>query len=227
MTAAELFAKSQGAILEGDQRCYWCESPCSRSLLHNDPPLFIGEKHRHPVKCRQSPYQCVGCWLFARRRVTVRKVGGGFQDGQAAINHSWWITNEGAWVLNDDNKLALYEYLLDPPKRFVLALKESAQSNYLQSMVCNDPDEVLATTQLKFTIDGKVQTYTVNELDDAIEKNRKEQEEYPSPGVQALFRVLGVLPRRNGKRKVGRPRYDDRPEVKAHKILHASAASGG
>ena len=219
MLASELFATSQGSICSGEDRCHWCGSSCERLWPHDDPivpPLF---KTKSNALCPGNGYICHGCWLWRRKRVTVPFLVGGFQDGQEAGKHSWWITATGGWAIRGADCLPLYRQLLEPPLAFALLLKSAdCPRSELHLAVANQHAKVMADTELFFTLDNKPLSYTVYDLDTALKVGEAGQ----SPGVQALFRFLGkpVMPPAKPKDK-GRGMEDGRTTKKV-----VTAASG-
>lgn len=202
MTASDLFATSQGSKNEGDQECHWCASPCGRDWLHDEPP---------PLPFTRAPkfslrpcnlYICRGCWLWRRKRVSVRFLDGTFKDGQAAYNHSWLIWREEARGIKPPCAHLLWQYLLKPPAPFCLALiYGEGQQNHLQFAVANDYDKIQADTPLRFTLNGMIQKYTVYELQEAIKTGKDTGKE---PGVQTLVRLYGLPQAPQPEKKAGR-----------------------
>ena len=191
--ATELYAISQGSFCEGEYMCHWCGAPCKRLWMHDEVPLTtIGHGVRYKTHAIHpgNPYICAGCWLWRRKRITATFLDGTYKDSQAPVNHSWWITQDGAWSLSRDSSL-LYEFLLEPPTRFVLALVTEGAENRLQHAVLTSKPEILADTPLEFTVNCTPYFYTVYELTEAIGTGEVEGK---SPGVAALFSALGKPP---------------------------------
>jgi len=133
-----------------------------------------------------------------------------FFDSKSPEMFSWWISDDGAWAINESCFHTLYEYLLKPPNRFVLSLVEEKQVNHLQLATINDISVIKADTPLNFTINNIPHQYTIYELQRAIRPSKDQQDKDnlagKSPGVQALLRFLGEPPmREEEKAKVGRP----------------------
>ena len=139
----------------------------------------------------------MGCWLWRRKSVTANFLSGGLKDRQQAKDHSWWVVKEGAWAIRKDDHPALYEKLLSPPGRFILALLQDDQENRLQQMVANDGEP-----DISFTLDGRMLSYTVADLTGAL------RGETTSPGAMALVKRLGPykLPEPEKRPSVGRPK---------------------
>lgn len=248
MTAADLFAISQGSINSGDIfKCHWCSSKCGTDWLHDDvaPVPFVRSKSS--AKCPDQPYICWGCWLWNRGSVTIYYLGGklseelpAFKDRQCARNNSWWIDENSAWALRSQDLQFLWMRLLKPPKRFILAFRDEIkkpdkkgklieQPLLLQLLTANDPGGVLGDTPLFFTHGCTTYQYTVYELEEAI----KYGPEPYGPGVNALFRILGDVPndikqkypRPSDKKDNGRPPAlpDSRSQTK--KVVTASGSN--
>jgi len=135
--------------------------------------------------------------------VTIRQLCGIQTDIQCALNHSWFVTGDGAWALKPVDGPALYQILLDPPKRFVLSLLvngpvqsgilpngTSGVTNQLHLCLLNDLAEVDQKTQLAFTVNNIPHAFSAYELEAALREDGNGKE----PGVQALLRVLGKPP---------------------------------
>src|SRR5258708_35845025 len=121
ITAADLYALSQGCKNSGPDSCHWCSSACQKLLTHDDviPMPFV--KSRHPTKRPGNGYICLGCWLWRKKRTTITYLAGGYKDGQTAKDHSWLITETTANVIaseEDFNKL--YGFLVKPTGSFAL-----------------------------------------------------------------------------------------------------------
>ncbi len=214
LSAPELYALSQGFKCEGDLRCYWCASPCPRMWPHTDPPRILGRRvDSRLIRCPGNAYQCKGCWLFRRERITVRFLTNDseqpFKDTQCPMNHSWFITEKGAWgIRRKEDAAVLYETLLDPPLLFSLSLVSDKQRNHLQIAPVNAMTEIKGDTPLAFVLDGASFYYSPYELETILTNG-------PSgtmPGTKALFDFFG--PYKLGeegitkRRKVGRPATD-------------------
>lgn len=205
----ELYALSQSHTCVGTEQCHWCNSPCGRIWLHDDPPPIIGVKRDRLALNYPSPYICVGCWLWRRGSVTAFWLtpGSGFKDRQKPRDHSWYVTEDGAWSVRREDADELFANLLDPPRRFALSLIDGeGVINHPQLGVANECPEIKADTPLRYTLNGIVMAYTVYEL----EEMRKEKNggQGKSPGVQALVRLFG-RPKPGDKRGRGRPKMGE------------------
>ncbi len=206
-TASFLYASSQGSKnTSGPYQCHWCGAMCGSFMRHDDSlSREIGIPFsRNGAKHPGNPYVCTGCWLWQRKRITIHyyhpepvtsgmPLGLGstitLKDSQAPRNHSWWITEEGAWCITPNNGLILQKALLTPPLRFTLMLLEGIdQINHLHKAILNDLPEIKADTPLGFTINNIPHTYTVYELEQAI----KNGPECKSPGINSLFKILNL-----------------------------------
>lgn len=210
--ASELYAVSQGYQCNGEDACHWCAASCPRLWPHDDPPRMIGQRvDNRLVKRPSNAYICKGCWLFRRTRITVRFLTADsempFKDIQCPINHSWFITRDGAWgIRKKEDAAALYEILIDPPLQFVLTLISPGQRNHIQIAVLNDLSEITGDTNLKFTLDGAEFAYTPYELEAILTQGPSGVQ----PGTKALFDFLGPYQLKEKERKitrgVGRPK---------------------
>jgi hypothetical protein len=199
MLASELYAIANTNKNDGPHECHWCGSKCTdfhRADFVPRQQQDIGIRVNTTfVKRPSSAYECWGCWLWKRKRVTANFLTTGFQDGQWAGNHSWIITETYAKAIRPWDVPALYEILVKPPLRFVLTLLSngpilsgilpmSGTPNLLQAAVCNDLVEIRDNTPIYFTLNNIQHYYTVMDLlHDAAE-----------PGTQALTRVIGPVP---------------------------------
>ena len=195
LLASELFAISQGTACEGPDECHWCGAKCERRWTHDDlPPMIGGRLRSHSLAKRPgNGYVCSGCWCWRRPRVTVPFLGGGYKDGQRADMWSWYVAGSRAMALRHENSFdrdALYDRLLDPPPRFFLALRDEGP-NLLQYAVLNRLEAFTASTPITYTLDNKPLTYTIYELEHALQKGPEGTE----PGVQTLIRVIGAPPK--------------------------------
>lgn len=137
--------------------------------------------------------------------MTLPFLAEGFKDGQTTAHHSWWLTEAGVWGLRDGDHLPFYAKLLEPPRRFVLALKTAdCPRTEIHLAVANDHEAIKANTPLSFTLNNKVQQYTVYDLETAIKQNN-----HVSPGVQTLIRFLGKPPTPVKPNDKGRPAHLD------------------
>lgn len=204
LSAADLFALSQGSVNTGDQQCHWCGSACDRTWTHDDLPPVPFMRSSPSARCPGNAWVCAGCWLWRRGSVTVNFLGGGQKDRQKAENHSWWVTEEGAWALAPSSKEAIYQQLLRPPRRFLLALRTDIPT-LLQLSLVNDNVGLDTQTPLKFTINNIPHQFTVYELTETLIHGPEGRE----PGSRALLRHFGVcLPARAIQEplKIGRPK---------------------
>lgn len=192
LMASMLFARSQGLECCGLWKCHWCGAPCSNEFIHDDPPPIPFVRSRSTALCPSESYQCVGCWAWRRPRQTAMFFGGGYLDRQTPKWHSWFITEDNALAIRELSYPLLYEKLVDPPRRFVLALRDLTNpvDTLLQVAKLNDPGGVLADTPLKFTLNNISHEYTVYELGEAIKHGPAGCE----PGVHALVNFLGKPP---------------------------------
>lgn len=215
--APQLYAEANGAKCQGERRCYWCGSPCTSLLRHNESPVQIGVKVSVAVKVRSSPYVCVGCWLFQAASTTARfMTSGQYMDRQQPSKHSWWITEKDARVIrtfvsgevrsggtagqgrkgNTDHQ-ALWESLLSPPPRFALALVTPGNPNLLQLTPVNSHDFTTGEqnwkvgSPLSFTVDNVPYSFTHYDLREALKYGVTEGKE---PGVRKLIEFLGPPP---------------------------------
>lgn len=197
ITASALYAISQGGKSDaGDQECHWCAGKCPRIWKHDEPPLpyfvRVQDRARSPARRPANLWICRGCWQFRWKRVTLPFLSGGFKDGQCLINHSIWITEEGAWGIRTGDAVdreELYKKLLNPPLRFCLGLLDgNGMTNHLQLMAVNDNvNGVNAQTVLEFTVNNILHHYTPYELETALRHGTQGK----PPGVAALVRLLG------------------------------------
>lgn len=221
LTANALYAKIQGARCEGDQECYWCASPCDRKWIHDDPhpsAMFI----RRPGLAKRpgNPWICYSCWLYRRKRVTVKTLTGKLLDRQCLLDHSWLMLEDDIFVLvSPEDYSAVYDYLLRPPLIFCLSLleAESGLKNHIQLCVCNDNSEVIAErTNLQFTYNNRIVDYNVYELQEGL---RFGDPDGKMPGVRTLTHMLGKYEfKREGdgvKRERGRPKKQEDGEERA------------
>lgn len=204
MLASDLFAKSQGSFNNGaDQRCHWCSAVCDQSWRHDDLPPIPFHKNKNQAKCPANNYICVGCWLWRRLRVTVTFLDGSYKDGQSAINHSWWITDNEAKAINQGCKSLLHSTLLKPPNRFVLSLRDSNCQSFIHLAVANDISIIEANTPLFFTLNNVVSEYTVYDLEVAL----KDKDASRSPGIRMLLGFFSPwdVEQTDKRRGVGKP----------------------
>ncbi len=221
LTASMLYAISQGSKCVGIFRCHWCGSPCSdfnRAEFIPRQQQDVGIKISPLAKIPSSSYECWGCWLWNRKRLGIQFLEKGYKDGQCPLNHSWLITEKGAWALSPWDGPKLHETLLKPPLKFVLALLSNGPIasgirpcdgilNRIQLAFCNDFPEIKANTELHFTLNNIDHLYTV----DGLENGGAEI------GTQVLLKVLGPIPKKpedqKDKRKETRGRHGYGPAV--------------
>jgi len=195
LTAADLYSISQQSINDGISSCHWCGSACKMEHVHDEPPQIPFTKRNTTAKRPANHWVCQGCWLFRRKKVSITYVDKMWQDGQCPQNHSWWITEKEALALRPPSYSMIYDLLLKPPRKFVLALLGDAKENMLHHAVANDVQfEIAGDTSLAFTIANKPFTYTVYELEEALDNGETSGKE---PGVRALVDLLGLPPASN------------------------------
>ena len=201
MNAVELFARSQSAKTEGPELCHWCGSSCNKMWVHDDlgmkiyrpgpainDVVGIPDLKRTTAKRPGDQFICIGCWLYRRKRITITFLSGRQVDRKEACNYSWWITEEGAWGLEQADAEEIYLRLLNPPHRFVLSLLDHYGDQNLLHLACgNDHIEIKADTPLTYTLNNKAMKYTVYELEEAM----KHGTDGKSPGVRALLEFFG------------------------------------
>lgn len=193
LLASELYAHSEGTSCAGELECHWCSAPCGRLWPHDDlPPIPFsrGTNNRFHAKRPGSFYICNGCFLFRRKRVTVRFWDKTFLDGKCPVNFSWWFSPAtGPVAVRPGDGRHFYPTLLKPPLKFCLGLMdEPHQANHLQLMVANHLHVIRANSALAFTVNGVGFRYTVYELGEALRSKDLEGKE---PGVRELVRLLG------------------------------------
>lgn len=161
--------------------------------------------------------------------MTVNFLAGGFQDGQRSKDHSWWITEEGAWALKKQVDFdQVYRLLAKPPKRFVLALHEpgSKIDTLIQLAVANDPGGIIGETPLHFTFNNIPHTFNVYELSESFKMGK----ETYGPGIRALWDFMGEppedlrrkLPSKEEPRKQGEKQTRDDPKKTIKKVVTTS-----
>lgn len=187
-TASDLLARSHAGENFGPEGCHWCGSPCTRTLIHDDPYPILFQKTKTFARNRNSIYVCTGCWTYRWKKVTVRYLTGGYVDGSTLSKHSWLMTLEGTFALKtpETARESLYKILLEPPAVFALSFLEVREENWIQSASLNFLSEVRGDTVLKFTVDNAEQSYTPYDLRVALETGN-----VPSPGVATLIRMVG------------------------------------
>ena len=232
LTAPAIYALANGKVCDGPDNCHWCGAKCPRLLPHDDKrdPLI---RTRNPhARFPGNQYQCIGCWLFGRQRISVTWLSGGIKDGQSPANHSWWMTPHGSWgVRIPEDSEALYKILLRPPLQFVLTFVEGKDPiNRLQMALANDHAEIKASTPLTFTINDVPYCYNVYELEEAL--TSPEDLSGMLPGVRELVRLLGPYktgaapaPKREKGRPLGSHGADNKPNSTKN-VVTVMAASG-
>jgi hypothetical protein len=207
ISASNLWAASQGTKNEGRHQCHWCGDPCSEAYPHDDPPIAQFVRRTSTARCPANHWTCVGCYLWRRDRVTVQYLDGVQKDIQSVRRHSWWITEKGAWALRPVNGRELYEKLLLPPKRFILAILingpvasglaatngtlnhvHQAHANDVGGGGLNTEEKQMPNTQYIFTVNNIPHHYSPLELEAALRGGDGNGME---PGTQALMRLLG------------------------------------
>lgn len=201
VSASDLFAVSQASInwYPEDEnkpqkvypdRCHWCGSPCQRHHMHDDPPaLPFTPKNRYKAKCPSTAYVCHSCYLWKRPRVTIYFLDGTLKDVQCAQKHSWYITKDSAKAIRKEDRINLYPILLKPENTFVLSLLDGKEKidNFLHLNQLNDIAEIKGNTELKFTLNNVVFTYTIYDLESAL----RNSEVGKTPGVRTLIEYCG------------------------------------
>jgi hypothetical protein len=222
LSASDLYAQANDTTNDGNSACHWCGSACKMEHLHDDvrPVMFV--RNITTAKYVANHWICKGCWLFRRKKITVTFVDKMWQDSQCPQNHSWWITEKEALAIRPPSYAILYDLLLKPPRRFALSLLGDAKENMLHFALANDiPFEVTGETPLVFTIANKPYSYTIYELEEALENGEPEGKE---PGVRALIDLLGLPPAKDkvdmrkgtkGGRPVGDPNTPKKVIVKS------------
>lgn len=218
LLASDLFAISQGTKNEGMEECHWCGAPCTRDWEHQEPPPIPFVRYITHACRPGNPWVCRGCHMFRRPRVTVRYFGGSFRDGQSPQLQSWFVTEEGAWTIRPGNvadAAILYEQLLTPPLRFLLAVvTEPGELNQLHLAAANDhPEGVRGDCPLVWMLNNRPLIYSPYELEQALRHGSQGRE----PGARELIRLFGgfelppipdeSLPQKTGQR--GRPKGRD------------------
>lgn len=206
LSISQIYALSQGYQCIGNLECHWCGSPCTDQWTHDDPPPPTFKKITTSAKRPGNSYICAGCWLYRRKRITISYIDGNFKDGQCPLNHSWWIDNEAKAIKLDDplNKKILYDKLLSPPIKFSLSfLTDPKCSNLLHLFELNHNKAVFAETQLKYTINNVVHSYSIYELEETLTSDDLNGKD---PGAVALFRLLGPYPEVKTAKKI----YDEK-----------------
>lgn len=203
-TASDLFCLSQGTINWSSKsieelkkkasnaidKCHYCASPCERTFFHDDPIIMpFSKQPKSKAKCPSNAYICHGCYLWKRKRVTIKFLDNSIKDSQCPMNHSWYITKDDARAINDNSKLLLYKHLLKPDNSFVLSLLDNGnkEKNELFLSILNDIAEIKGDTVLHFTLNNIPHTYTIYDLESAL----RSPEVGKTPGVRALIEFCG------------------------------------
>ena len=215
LLASELYALSQSNRCTGPEFCHWCNAPCQRLWIHDEPPPVIGVKRDRLSKNPGGSFICVGCWLWRRGSVTVNFLphidGNGspkYKDKQTASKWSWLVTENQSWALRKEDHEEIAKILISPPLRFFLSLVDGDRPplNHIQMCIANDLTIIEGGTPLHFTVNNIPHTYTVYELEEVLtggDLNGKE------PGVRVLVDLLGLVQGDRVKKSVGRPPVDD------------------
>lgn len=193
LTAAGIYALSQGARCQGTEECHYCGSACGRVLLHGEAIQIHLGRPAGGVRLRPgNPYVCVGCWHWKRKKLTASFLSGGYKDGATPAAYSWFCTTSMAWALTHECGPKLYECLLKPPETFFLAVLDGDKppDNLIQTAIANHQSEPKADQLYRYTINNVIHAYTVYELEQAALHGVEGRE----PGVQALLRMYGKIP---------------------------------
>lgn len=194
ITVSQFYALSQGSKCEGVHRCHWCGAPCNRRWLHDEPkPVMFQRTPKTTALFPDSPWICVGCWLFRRQRITTYFLDEKtYLDRQCPATHSWWITPTEALSVRWQDGEILFKKLLNPPRQFSLMILVGDKATCLlhQGLANDFPTPVQFGTQLKFTINGIPHTVSPMELQTGL----KSKEARNEPGVRALLDIYGVVP---------------------------------
>lgn len=202
LTAPWLYARSQSTDCSGPEQCHWCTAPCKRlgTRVHDDPPPAILTRWLTRARCRNSAYICEGCWQWGRRSITACFLGGGFKDRQAPKNHSWLITQEGAYAVLQPAQFItihgkspvgphpLWDWLLNPDNSFVLSIRGS-EDNLLYLSPVNDCIEIKGNTPLSFSHNNLPLSFTVADIEAARQSGQSNE-----PGVRRLIELFGPPP---------------------------------
>ena len=231
--ASELFAKTISRSCQGDQICHWCGGPCDRQWTHDDVVSLPFSRTKSSARWPSKPHVCVGCWYYRRRSVTVRfltdavnKAGNPasrYKDSQSLRHHSWLLTPEGVWGIDDSDSEKLYTFLLRPKVPFALSLLNDKDGNSVENMlhlaVLNTNAEIEGDTELVYTLDNKECRYSPYELEEAL----KHGTDGKPGGVTLLVNRLGLytgIPSIDPERKLerGRPKHEKRDRLPGEKI---------
>ena len=169
MLATDLYAISEGKKNEGHWECHWCTAACDSSMVHDDPPpIPFVSRGKSNAKRPTMPYICLGCWLWRRKSLSIFSLSGKLlKDRQTPRDWSWFITPVDARVIIPDDYPLLREMLLNPPSRFALIVKVDDPVE-IHRTVANDNQTVTVGTQLHFTVDHVLHSWTPAGLEHAI-----------------------------------------------------------
>lgn len=169
MLASDLYAKSNGKTNKGHQRCHWCGAPCGIEDLHDDQERIAFRRWKSEAAVPDSHWQCLGCKLFRRLRYTPTNLNEKDGPKGSPQHSSWFIIDKRARRIDHSCYAELREIVLKPPSQFVLMFLEVEQVNKLHLAKLNEHPEIRTDTPLLFTVDNVVHTYTVYELESAIQ----------------------------------------------------------
>ena len=205
MRATELWALSCGKVCEGEQSCHWCGAPCDPGTTHDDlPPVpFVCSKSLafRPA----SPWICMGCDLFRRKRTTIRFLdGNAWRDGQCPMDWGWvmyGISSEpSVLAVRREDSVSLYKILMAPPHMFCLALLDPLENKPKSRQVgvknlphlwrVNESAGRKTGESLQFTVNNVPFDYAPYDLEVALSTKDAPM----SPGVRALVRLFGTYP---------------------------------
>lgn len=218
MLASQLFAIAHSRQCIGDQECHWCAGKCERKWPHDDLPPQPFVRSVSTALRPSSSYICQGCWLYRRPSVTVTFLNGGLKDRQGLFNHSWFLTPRGIDVITPADHTSLYPILLQPPLLFSLSFIDG-RKNLIQSCVVNQLNEIRKDTELKFTMDGMILTYTIYELEEGI----KNGSDGKMPGVRMLIDRLGKCNLfQDDHKEKGRPKREDAEMAVTKRLVRKS-----
>lgn len=185
LRASELFASAHSCRCEGSEECHWCGAACGRLWLHDDPFPIPFLKNQSRAVRPSSPFICMGCWLWRRKRTTVFFPDGSYRDGQCAMDHSWYVPAEGsALALRRADFPTLKPLLLEPKKPFLLSVLSSGHicRNELHLCTVNEHREFRSDTPLYYTHDNVKYQFTTYELEEGLKK--------PGNGKEGGVRIL-------------------------------------
>lgn len=136
MRFSELFATASRVQLNpGDERCFWCGTPCDQSYGVRVTKTFWDWD---AVAFPRSEWQCAGCTEFLREKREMS----GYEKPQKTRNHSWYASDKPELRSFTKRDLpALREICLDPPADFAwgLAIAVSGQKHILYRTPVNLP----------------------------------------------------------------------------------------